>query len=122
MIAVSAKVNPDALATVIAKGKDAIRRCVVFYHSALLQALNVSNPRPYTTPSAPGEAPRKRTGGYQRNCVYAIAADGLSGVVGFTKNVQGQFLGLEVGRLNRPAMRLTLAKVLPRLQALAQGK
>jgi len=44
--------------------------------------VNVSNPRPYTTPSAPGEPPRKRLGNLHNSITFAVTIEGGE-VVGY---------------------------------------
>ncbi|MEK7767082.1 MAG: hypothetical protein AAB368_12670, partial [bacterium] len=62
---VEARAYPEVNAT----ANDLVRT-VVFFHTGLQLVLNKSNPRPYKTPSKPGEPPRKRTGFGQRNVQY----------------------------------------------------
>lgn len=69
---------------------------MVAYWSAVQRALNVGNPRPYRTPSAPGEPPRKRTGWLQRHVLYEIDETSLAARVGVGKSAD-YGIALEVG-------------------------
>lgn len=48
-------------------GAERLLAAAVFYQTQLMQRLNKMNPRPWKTPSKPGEYPRKRTGFAQSN-------------------------------------------------------
>lgn len=113
----------QATAEIQARGWQGIARAVVYLHTQLLHALNVSNPRPYTTPSRPGEAPRKRTGWLQRNVLYELDKDAMTGRVGVTKNAQyGLYLELGTKRMAaRPWLWATVERCWRQLQALAMG-
>lgn len=108
-------------AGIVAAAWEGLLRAVVYYHSALLAALNVSNPRPHETPSPPGQPPRKRTGWLQRNVLYETDEKAGLARVGITKNARyGLFLELGTGRMAaRPWLLATLQRVWPRMQALA---
>lgn len=124
MIKVTLTYHRDqAAATVKAAGWERLRRCVLFFWSALLQTVGVSNPRPYKTPSRPGEPPRKRTGWLQRNIVYELDEPSLSARVGITRNARyGLFLELGTRRMAaRPWLISTLLKVEKQLNAIAGG-
>lgn len=99
-------------------------RAVVFFHTQLLLALNVSNPRPYRTPSLPGEPPRKRTGWGQRHVLYELDEAGRSARVGVSVNAAYMAM-LDQGTRHirpRPWLFATLKKVWGRLQEIAGGK
>jgi hypothetical protein len=96
---------------------------LAFFWQACVQTLNVSNPRPYDTPSKPGEPPRKRTGWLQRNVLYELDEKTLSGRVGITRNARyGLYLELGTRRMAaRPWLLATLQKVEKQLNAIAGG-
>jgi hypothetical protein len=56
------KVNGDAGKMTLERGAQRLLRTAVFFVDQYKRRVNVSNPRPYTTPSKPGEYPRVRTG------------------------------------------------------------
>ena len=115
----------DPLPDLEEKAWRGLQRAVVFYHSQLLLVLNKSNPRPYKTPSAPGEAPRKRVGYLQRNVLFELNAKDKSARVGITVQAKyGAFLelGTKRGLKPRPFMLPTLTKLLPQLQALIRSE
>lgn len=100
-----------------------LQKCVVTFHTMLLSALNVANPRPYRTPSQPGEPPRKRTGHGQAGVQYELDEATLSGRVGVTKAVV-YMLFLELGTRvmdARPWLLATLKRNLDRLSQIAGG-
>ena len=102
---------------------DGLRRAVVHYWTAVVNALNVSNPRPHKTPSRPGEPPRKRTGTLQVNVLYEFDRPALAARVGVGANApHGPPLERGTRRMKaRPFLLATLRKVLPQLRALAGG-
>ncbi len=113
----------EAIAHVRAAGWERLQRCVVFFWQAATLTLNVSNPRPYLTPSKPGEPPRKRTGWLQRNVLYELDEPSLSGRVGITRNAK-YGLWLEIGTRwmhARPWLLATLKKVEKQLNSIAGG-
>ena len=63
-----------------------IARVTVAFHTQVLEELNVSNPRPHTTPAPPGSPPRKRTGWLQRHVLYELDQEQLRGRVGVSVN------------------------------------
>ncbi len=66
--------NGAAAATFVTNAAgDILLRMAVTLQVHLMQRLNVSNPRPYDTPSAHGEYLRKRTGWLQAHIVYEPA-------------------------------------------------
>ena len=101
---------------------EAIQRVTVYFWQAVQLALNVSNPRPYLTPSKPGEPPRKRTGWLAANVIYELDERKQEGRVGVTTGaIYGIFLEL---MMNRPWLLGTLNKVRGQLEAIvaAVGK
>jgi len=83
-----------------------IQRAAVFFKDVHQGKLAVSNPRPHTTPSKPGEYPRKRTGALQKHVAIefldtnSIIANGLKTRIGIPANVvYGMFLELNMDRL-----------------------
>ena len=62
--------NGSALIRLKAASVTGLLRAAVFLQTTHKRLLNVSNPRPYGTPSAAGEYPRKRTGQGQASVVY----------------------------------------------------
>lgn len=122
---IQAKLNwrgGEEMATIRAASWDGVRRAVVFYFTQLQQALNVSNPRPYKTPSRPGEPPRKRTGFLQRAIAYELDEAKGEARVGVKANAKyAGFLELGTSRMAaRPFLLATLEKFLPQIKALAQ--
>lgn len=99
-----------------------IQRIVVFFHTEVLAVLNKNNPRPYTSPSKPGEPPRKRTGWLQRNVLYELDAKKQEGRVGITRNAL-YGLYLEMGTkfmAARPWLFATLKRLMPKLKSMAE--
>ncbi|MBY0523429.1 MAG: hypothetical protein K2R98_08515 [Gemmataceae bacterium] len=113
----------DAYKVVVDSGWDRIRRAVVFFWQSVQTALNVSNPRPYRTPSQPGEPPRKRTGFLAANVKYELGQAQMKGRVGIGANaLYGLFL--ETGTkwmAARPWLQATLDKVIGQLRAIIGG-
>lgn len=103
---------------------EGVQRAAVMFWSAVQQKLNVSNPRPYTTPSRPGEPPRKRTGNLQRGVVYQLDEANHRGRVGMMPAAYyGTFLELGTARmLPRPFLLETLREMLPQLQKVLKGE
>lgn len=116
--------GPGAVAELKAASWQAIQRMIVFYWTALQNALNVSNPRPYVTPSKPGEPPRKRTGFLARQVLYDLDQARMTGRVGVTRNARyGVWLELGTRRMKpRPWLLATLKKILPQLEAISKTK
>ncbi len=123
VISASIVINPGALTAIVATSKERLLRVIVAFWTACLKALNKSNPRPYQTPSAPGEPPRLRTANLRNNVTWSVAPDGLSGKVGVTANARyGLYLELGTKRMAaRPWLSATLKAELPRLQQIASG-
>lgn len=98
-------------------------RMTEFTHAKMLQELNISNPRPYVTPSAPGEPPRKRTGFLQGNVQREYDQPGLRSRIGVMKNaIYGIFLDLGTWSIqSRPWLFATVKKYWAQLQAIAKG-
>lgn len=115
--------GPGVLAEIHAKSWEGIQRAVAFYHTKLLEALNVSNPRPYTTPSKPGEPPRKRTGWLQRNVAYELDEAKGEARIGVRENAKyGAYLELGTRFMKaRPWLVATLKKHWNTIKALAGG-
>ncbi|MDO8598439.1 MAG: hypothetical protein Q7R45_17655 [Sulfuricaulis sp.] len=97
-------------------GWEGILRATVYFWQTVQQVLNVNNPPPYKTPSAPGEPPRKRTGFGQSNVIYETDRAGMRTRVGVLSNAK-YLATLELFR-NRPWLMATLRKVWPKLKAL----
>ncbi len=114
----------EAKARTRRQAAEGLLRCAVFFATAHMQALNVSNPRPYATPSREGEYPRKRTGWLQAHVTWApqsvaeVERD-QAVRVGYAQNASyGLILELFRGRLG---LTETLEAVRPRLAALSGG-
>ena len=121
MVNVTSKWNgAEAYKFVIDAGMGGIIRATEFLYGHLLQVLSVSNPRPYTTPSAPGEPPRLRTGFLRKNVVREYDHANLSSRVGVTENAfYGAILELY---MNRPWLLVTVQRLMPQLQALFKSE
>lgn len=116
--------GPAAETATLAEAWKRLRAAVITYHSLVLLALNVANPRPYRTPSRPGEPPRKRTGWLQAHVLYELDDGTHAGRVGLAKNAPyGVFLefGTRVMRA-RPWLLATLKKNWDRIAAVAAGR
>ncbi len=115
--------GPQAQKQVLAASWQALQRAVVYYHTKLLEALNVSNPRPYKMPSRLGEPPRKRTGYLQRNVLYELDEPALTARVGMSTNAKyGAYLEKGTKHLQRrPWLLATLDKFIHQTKALAEG-
>ena len=100
-----------------------IQKCVVTFWTMLQTTLNVANPKPYTTPSAPGEPPRKRTGWLQAHVLYELDEATLSGRVGVGKAaIYGLWLELGTAKMAaRKWLLVTLERNLERLRQIASG-
>jgi hypothetical protein len=98
-----------------------IRRLTLYFWQQVNRALNVSNPRPYDTPSQAGEPPRKRTGFLQRNVLYELDRASLTGRVGVSRSaLYGLYLELGTARMRaRPFIASTLAAHRDKLRAIA---
>lgn len=101
-----------------ARQRQIIARITVYFWNQVQLALNISNPRPYVTPSKPGEPPRKRTGYGAGNVLYEFSKDGLTSRVGVTRNAKYLAI-LELFR-NRPWLKATLDKTRAQLKAIAE--
>lgn len=115
--------GPQVLAELQAAGWEGVQRTTVFFWQKVVEALNVSNPRPYVTPSNPGEPPRKRTGWLQRNILYELDEAAKTGRVGIGRlALYGAYLELGTRRMAaRPFLLATLDKHRQQLEALAAG-
>ncbi len=113
----------DAMDQIKALAWEKIARVTAEYHAIVGAELNVSNPRPYKTPSAPGEPPRKRTGLGKTGVVYELDKKAMTGRVGPTENtIYMAFLDLGTSRVAaRPWLFATARKYFSRLQAIVQG-
>ena len=97
-------------------------RAATFFEATMQNRLNVSNPRPYLTPSRVGEYPRKRTGFGAANLTHEPID--LSEIarkqyvrVGFMENASYMLvLELFMGRLG---LLKTLEDIAPQLSAFA---
>lgn len=70
----SVTVNRDAARrAVLEEGARRLLRAAVYFQAYHQEKLSVSNPKPHTTPSLPGEYPRKRTGFGIASVVYGPA-------------------------------------------------
>jgi hypothetical protein len=114
--------GPAVVTEIKAASWERIVRVVVFFHTEVLAVLNKSNPRPYVTPSLPGEPPRKRTGWLQRNVRYELAKGKQVGRIGITPNAKyGLYLEIGTKRMKpRPWLLATLTRLLPQLRAMAE--
>lgn len=101
----------------------AIQKCVVVFWTMLQTTLNVANPKPYTTPSAPGDPPKKRTGWLQSHVLYELDEATLSGRVGVGKAaLYGLFLELGTAKMAaRKWLLVTLQKNFDKLSQIAGG-
>ncbi len=97
-----------------------VRAVEFLWNHLVVVVLNRSNPRPYTTPSLPGEPPRKRTGWLQQHVVREYDEGTLTARVGVTKNAAyGLYLELGTKRMAaRPWLMTTVNKLMPQMQAL----
>lgn len=88
-----------------AAAKRLLRAAVYFTNQHQLR-LSVSNPRPYLTPSKPGEYPRQRTGAGKAGVVYApsripdIIREGLVVRIGQAVNTKYMLI-LELARARK---------------------
>jgi hypothetical protein len=143
MMHVNVRVDPgQVLAEMQRRQADNLARAVVWYHSKLLEVLNVPNTGQrvfsrtrrtpsgrrasstvYPNPSRPGEPPRKRTGWLQRNVVYTLDRQKLTGTVGVTINAKyGLYLELGTRRMAaRPWFLATLRRYTPQISNLLRG-
>jgi hypothetical protein len=112
-----------AYESIVAAGYEQIQRATVFLWQKCTEEVNVSNPRPYVTPSQPGEPPRKRTGFGQRNIRYELNKDLHYGRVGIAVNAL-YMLFLDQGTTfirPRPWLVATLDKYRAQIKAIAEG-
>lgn len=99
-------------------------RAALFFQAQHQQRLSKSNPRPYLTPSAPGEYPRARTGAGRAGVMIdppslaAVAAEGRVRV-GYVVNVS-YMLTLEVAR-KRLGLLKTLQELKGQLKAIIEA-
>ena len=124
MMTGSFKWNSGAERQVWEAGWEGIRRATVYFWTLLQTAIGVSNPRPYLTPSLPGEPPRKRTGFLQANVLFELDKAGLKSRTGVSTNARyGLFLelGTKRGLLPRPWLLATLEKFFPEIKAQAES-
>ena len=111
----------ERIASLNARGQEIIERLTVTLWTECMKACGVSNPRPYDTPSKPGEPPRLRTGHGQRNIAYEIEPG--RGRVGVRQNaIYMVFLDQGTKRIApRPWLSAMVEKIWGRLQAIAGG-
>jgi len=113
--------NQELLQQAFAEGAKRLLRCAVYFQQQHMQRLNKSNPRPYKTPSLPGEYPRKRTGFGQGNIVYGpktipeVVAAGLKIHLGMMTNANYMLI-LEFYR-DRQGFLKTMHDLQPQLKA-----
>lgn len=103
---------------------EGIVRATEFLNAQILRELNVSNPRPYKTPSRPGEPPRKRTGFGQANVLREYDREQLRSRTGVARNAM-YMLFLELGTRHtdpRPWLWATVQKNMRQIEALAGGQ
>lgn len=114
----------DPSEKVVALAWRGLQRAVVFYFNHLQQVLNKSNPRPYKTPSKPGEPPRKRTGFGAANVRYEFDEKAGEARVGVATNAK--YMGfLEIGTRKmaaRPWLLSTMIRLMPQLKALLESE
>lgn len=111
----------EQLARIEAAGWESIVRCTVLLWTECSKAVGVSNPRPYTTPSAPGQPPKLRTGWGQRNIAYEL--DQAKGVGRVGVRMGAAYMAyLDQGTRRvaaRPWLLATAQRLYAQLQALA---
>lgn len=115
--------GPQAVQAVILDGWQGIVRCTLFLWERCSLAVGISNPRPYRTPSQPGEPPRLRTGWGQRNIAYELDQAAGIGRVGVRVNAKYMAM-LDQGTKHirpRPWLWAIAAKHMPQLEALAKA-
>lgn len=115
--------SAEVLAALKKAAWENVLRAAVVFQTQVLQALNVSNPRPYKTPSAPGEPPRKRTGFLQANVQLDVDEANLTARVGILANAKyGAYLEFGTRKMKpRPFLSLVLGKFGQQLAALLGG-
>ncbi len=123
----SATWNGDAMARQVKEeAARRLQRAAVFFTETHKRLLSVSNPRPYVTPSVPGEYPRKRTGNAIGNVLWGptdvagILSEGLKVRAGVMANAR-YLLILEFAR-QRLGFLDTLKKLKPQLEAILLRK
>jgi hypothetical protein len=116
----TSKLTPgaDVLAVLRALARERLHLAAQVYQQQLQQALGVSNPPPYRTPSAPGEPPRKRTGRLQQAITLVVDQEAGAIHVGLAGADYGVFLERGTRRLAaRPWMQVTLDRLYPSLKS-----
>lgn len=130
MIKAVASVDPKVMEALREAHLRALSRATVYLWSQIQETLNVPNSgvrvkrkrgrgsyTSYPSPSAPGQAPRKRTGWLQRNVVYSIDKSALSSRVGLTANA-AYGIALETGTRRmaaRPWLKSTAETLAPQM-------
>jgi hypothetical protein len=111
----------ERIAEIEVAGWEAVQRCTVFLWTECVKATGISNPRPYITPSQPGEPPRLRTGHGQRNITYELDPAKGIGRVGVRVNaIYMAYLDQGTRRvLPRPWLLATAIKFRKQLEAIA---
>lgn len=125
MIQARGEWHGDEVKAALLKGAwEGILRAGVRFWNELQTVLNVSNPRPYRTPSLPGEPPRKRTGFGAGSVVYDADEKALTVRVGLLPNVKYMaFLDAGTHRTGaRPWFGKTLDRLVPELRSLIARK
>lgn len=103
-----------------------LQRAAIFFQTQLIRRLSVSNPRPYKTPSKPGEYPRKRTGNAIANVLAApldvpgIIAGGFKVRAGVGE--PGRYLAILELFKHRLGFVRTMEDLRPLLKAILTGK
>lgn len=114
----------EQAARIEAAGWEGVQRATVFLWTQCCKAVGVSNPRPYHTPSQPGEPPRLRTGWGQRNIRYQL--DRARGVGKVGVGVNAKYMAyLDQGTKwiqPRPWLLATAKKFWGQLKKLVRGK
>ncbi len=124
MMTMKSKFNgPAAEAHVLHATWESLMRAVEFLWKELVTVvLAKTNPRPYKTPSLPGEPPRLRTGWLRTHVVREYNPYTLEARVGVTKNaIYGLFLELGTSRMAaRPWLLSTVMRLMPQMQAMVK--
>lgn len=96
-----------------------ILRATVAFWKELQKVLGVPNPKPYTTPAAKGEPPRKRTGNLAASTIYELDKAAMKTRVGLLP--QGKY-GAFLDAKNHPWFFVTLERMKPVLKSLLEKR